>query len=115
MVWKRLAARGGEKIPERAAIETRDIDLESAADPAGCRHRVLSGPAIPRPARASHGPWPPTPSPLHRDRASADRHPFRPGTPALPQENVCTGLPRYLWRYLPIKGACFRPEAGQSR
>ena len=34
------------KDPERAAIETRDIDLESAADPAGCRHRVLSGPAI---------------------------------------------------------------------
>jgi hypothetical protein len=51
----------------------------------------------------------------HRDRASADRRPFGPGTPALPQENVCAGLPRYLWRYLPIKGACFRPEAGQSR
>jgi hypothetical protein len=88
MVWKRLAARGGEKIPERAAIETRDIDLESGPIRRGAGigffragHSPTSA-SEPR-ALAAHS------FSTHRDRASADRRPFGPGTPALPQENVC--------------------------
>ena len=85
------------------------------ADPAGCRHRVLSGPAIPRPARASHGPWPPTPSPHTATEQVRIGAPLGQEPLPYPRKTSVRASPVTCGVTCRSKAHGFRPEAGQSR